>query len=273
MSDVLPDVMAIDTHAHYGDYYVEGATEEQSRFMSGDGQTVVTRARQARTQYTIVSPLLGLFPRGRADAVAGNEEAERVVAATPGLLQWAIVHPLQKETFEQARRLLLLPQCAGIKIHPEEHQYLITEHGYVLFEFAAEQKAVILTHSGDKFSKPMDFVPFANAFPEVSVIVAHLGNGGEAGGDPTLQVRAIQKAKHNNIFTDTSSARSIMPGLIEWAVREVGVEHILYGTDTPLYFAPSQRARIDHADLDAAEKRAMLRENAIALLNLNVEEG
>ena len=273
MSDAITDVMAIDTHAHYGAYYVEGATEEQNRFMGGDSETVAARARKARTQYTIVSPLLGLFPRGQADAVAGNEEAERVVAATPGLLQWVIVHPLQEETFEQARRLLALPQCVGIKIHPDEHQYPIAAHGHVLFEFAAEQKAVILTHSGDELSKPMDFVPLANAFPEVSVIVAHLGNGGKAGGDPTLQVRAIQKAKHDNIFTDTSSARSIMPGLIEWAVRELGVEHILYGTDTPLYFAPSQRARIDHADLSAAEKRAILRENAIRLLNLSVEEG
>lgn len=273
MSESITDVMAIDVHAHYGDYYREEATEEQNRFMGGDGETVVARAREARTQYTIVSPLSGLFPRGQADAAAGNEEAARVVAATPGLLQWVIVHPLQRETFEQARRLLPLPQCVGIKIHPEEHRYPIAEHGRVLFEFAAEQKAVILTHSGDELSKPMDFVPLANTFPEVSVIVAHLGNGGKAGGDPTLQVRAIQKAKHGNMFTDTSSARSIMPCLIEWAVSEIGVEHVLYGTDSPLYFGPSQRARIDHADLSAAEKRAILRENAIRILDLNVEEG
>ena len=273
MSESITGVMAIDTHAHYGTYYVEGATEEQNRFMGGDGKIVAVRAHRARTQYTVVSPLSGLFPRGQADAVAGNEEAERVVAATPELLQWVIVHPLQKKTFEQARRLLALPQCVGIKIHPEEHQYPIAEHGHVLFEFAAEQKAAILAHSGDELSKPMDFVPFANAFPEVSVIVAHLGNGGKAGGDPTLQVRAIQMAKYGNMFTDTSSARSILPGLIEWAVKEIGVEHVLYGTDSPLYFAPSQRARIDHADLTTPEKRAILRENAIRILDLSVEEG
>ena len=66
---------------------------------------------------------------------------------------------------------------------------------------------------------------------------------------------------------------SIISGLLEWAVKEIGSDRVLYGTDSPLYFAPSQRARIDHADLSAAEKRAILRENAIRILDLNVEEG
>ena len=272
MSESITDLMAIDIHAHYGEYYVEDATEEQNSFMRGDRETVMARARRARTQYTVVSSLQGIFPRDRTDVVAGNEEAERVVAATPGLLQWAIVHPLHKETFEQARRLLTGPRCVGIKIHPEGHEYPIAEHGGALFEFAAEQEAVVQAHSGDEFSKPADFVPFADAFPEVSLIVAHLGNGGRAAGDPTLQVRAIQMARHGTMFTDTSSARSILPGLIEWAVREIGAEHVLYGTDSPLYFAPSQRARIDHADLTTAEKQAILRENAIRILDLTVEE-
>lgn len=269
MTDSTNDIAAIDVHAHYGIYHDESASEAQRRFMNGDGATVAARARQTRTQYTIVSPLLGLFPRGGADPVAGNTEAERVVAATPGLLQWAIVHPLQQETFAQARRLLQLPRCVGIKIHPEEHRYPIAENGQALFEFAAEQGAVLLAHSGDELSKPADFVPFADRFPQVRLIVAHLGNGGGAAGDSTLQVRAMQAARHGNIYTDTSSARSLMSGLIEWAVDEVGAERILYGTDSPLYFAAAQRARIDHAELNPAEKRLILRENAVELLGLN----
>jgi len=272
MSESITDLIAIDIHAHYGTYYVADATEEQNSFMRGDAETVADRARRARIRYSVVSPLKGLFVNDPADAGTSNEEAERMVAATPGLLQWVIVHPLRQETFEQTRRLLGEPRCVGIKIHPEGHRYPITEHGQTLFEFAAEQGAVVLAHSGDDLSKPMDFVPFANAFPEVSLIVAHLGNGGKAAGDPTLQVRAIQASKHGNMFTDTSSARSLLPGLIEWAASEIGVEHILFGTDSPLYFAPSQRTRIDHADLTAAEKRMILRENAIRLLNLNMEE-
>ncbi|MFH1268112.1 MAG: amidohydrolase family protein, partial [Planctomycetota bacterium] len=103
-------------------------------------------------------------------------------------------------------------------------------------------------------------------FPEVTLILAHLGNGGAAAGPMDLQVRAIQAARHDNVVTDTSSARSLTSGLIEWAVQEVGAERILYGTDTPLYFAPSQRARIDRAELTDREKRMILRDNAERLL-------
>jgi predicted TIM-barrel fold metal-dependent hydrolase len=77
-----------------------------------------------------------------------------------------------------------------------------------------------------------------------------------------------QKARGDNLFIDTSSARSILPGLLEWAVREAGVERLLYGTDTPVYYAPMQWIRVVGTDLSEAEKRQILRENAFALFGL-----
>ena len=70
------------------------------------------------------------------------------------------------------------------------------------------------------------------------------------------------------VFTDTSSAKSITPKLIEWTVREIGAERVLYGTDSPLYFAPMQRARIDHAEFSDREKKLVLCENAMRILRL-----
>ena len=116
---------------------------------------------------------------------------------------------------------------------------------------------------------PADIVPLADVFPEASVILAHLGNGGRASGDPDLQVRALASAKHDNVYIDTSSARSLIPGLIEWAVAEVGVERLLYGTDTPCYYAPCQWARIAYTDLSAEQKRLILRDNAVNLFGLS----
>ncbi len=265
----VESVQAIDVHAHYGRYFRPHFTELVNRFLTGDAETVVQRAQRANTELTIVSPMLGLTPRGQADAVAGNDEAERVVRETDGLLQWVIVHPQQEQTYEQARRLLQSPQCVGIKIHPEEHVYPITEHGRAIFEFAAEHKAFVLAHSGDEHSMPMDFVPFANDYPDVSLILAHLGNGGHASGSPDHQVRAIQACRNANLYTDTSRARSLMPELIEWAVDEIGPDAILYGTDTPGYFSGSQRARIDQAEMPDTAKRKILRDNAVRLLELH----
>jgi len=262
----ISDLSAIDVHGHYGPYEAAGVPALNRRFMSGDPATVVARARQANTAYTVVSPIRGLMPRGEADVAAANEDARQMVHQTDGLLQWVIVHPLQPATFDQARRMLQLPKCVGIKIHPEEHGYPMVEHGRSIFEFAARFDAVVLSHSGEPNCLPMDFMPFADDFPGVKLILAHLGHSGATGTSLDLQVRAIQASKHGNVLVDTSSMRSILPGLIEWAVGEVGADRVLYGSDTPLYFAPSQRARIDWADLADVEKEMILRHNAERLL-------
>jgi uncharacterized protein len=256
-------ISAIDVHGHYGTYIQIDKTDLYNRMMSGDAAEIVRRAAAVNVGLTIVSPLLALLPRFEANAAVGNEEAARIVAQTPGLKQYVVIDPQRPETYAQADEMLRQPQCVGIKLHPEEHGYPIREHAALLFEFAAARKAIVLTHSSEQNSLCEDFVPWANRFPEVRLILAHIGCGWD--GDVTHQVRSIQKCQHGNVFADTSSARSIMPNLIEWAVKEVGAERVLFGTDTPLYSTAMQRARIDHADLSDTHKRLILRDNAVKL--------
>lgn len=263
-------IQAIDVHAHYGIYWREEFPPLSNQLFTGDAETVARRAAACNVTTTVVSPLLGLFPRGRADAAAGNEEAAQIVPATKGLLQWVIVDPKNPRTYEQADVMLKQPHCVGIKIHPEEHGYPIKEHGRQIFEFAAKHQAIVLTHSGEENSLPEDFVPFADDFPEARVILAHIGCTIDE--DPGHQVHAMQQSKHGNVFADTSSAQSIVNGLIEWAVAEVGSERILYGTDTPLYSAPMQRSRIDRAEIPDADKQRILRDNAMKLFQFSEVE-
>lgn len=273
VSASIREIRAIDVHAHYGTFYRDGFTDLRNRFFSGDAKTVLKRARAANTDVTVVSPLLGLFPRSRSKARVeeANEEAARVVEENDGLRQWVIIDPRREKTYRQAEQMLKMPKCVGIKIHGEEHTYYLDEHGEAIFAFAAKHKAVMLAHSGCAHTMPMEFVPFADQYPEVKLIVAHLGHTHESNGDPTNQVRAILASRHGNIYTDTSSMKSIMPQLIEWAVDEVGANKLLYGTDAPLYFSPNQRARIDHAEISDQQKHMILRENAVNLLRLDVD--
>jgi hypothetical protein len=264
------EIQAIDVHGHYGPYATPRCHGLINQWMSGDAEEVVERAKTANIELTIVSPLLGLLPRGEADAAEGNDDAERIVPRFKELRQWVIVDPRNPKTYEQAEAALEHPHCVGIKIHGEEHIYYIRDHGDAIFEFAAKHRAVIMAHSGHRHTMPLDFVPFADRYPEAKLILAHLGNNGDCEDkDPTHQVRAVQASKHGNVFTDTSSARSILPHLIEYAVSEVGAEKILFGTDTPLYHSCNQRARIDGADFGDDAKRRILRNNAVELLDLN----
>ncbi len=260
----IHDIQAIDVHGHYGVYFRHDFPALTNQFATGDARTVAQRAKDNNIEWTAVSPLLGLMPRGEADATVGNDEASRVVPEIDGLLQWVIIDPLRPETYEQAEHALTQPHCVGIKIHPEEHVYPIRQHGRAIFEFAAKHDALVLTHSGEANSLPADIVVFANDHPNVRVILAHIGCSSTA--DRTLQVRGIQQSRHGNVYADTSSAMGITPGLIEWAVGEVGADRVLFGTDTPLYSASMQRARIDKAELSDDEKRLILRDNAAKLL-------
>jgi len=263
------EIEAIDVHAHYGTYHREGDNWElANRFMSSGPDVVVERARMANTCLTIVSPFRALMPRLHGDPVGGNEEAERVVTEYPELRQWVVIDPLCPETYIQAERILQQPTCAGIKIHPEEHGYPIKEHGRTIFQFAAKHQAIMLTHTGGENSLPEEFVPFADDFPEVRLILAHIGC--TIDNDLGHQVRAVQQSKHGNMFADTSSAQSILPGLIEWAVKEIGPERILYGSDTPVYFAPMHRTRINQAEIDDADKKRILRDNAVTLFKMTI---
>jgi predicted TIM-barrel fold metal-dependent hydrolase len=272
--NTIDSILAIDVHGHYGQYVGEQGNDLVNRFYSGTAAEVVRRANAANIVLTIVSPLTALKPRFRADSVAGNIEAAHIVAETRQLKQYVVIDPQCPETYAQAKQMLTQTQCVGIKIHPEEHGYSIRDHGREIFEYAAQHRAVVLTHSSEKLSLAADFIPWANEFPEMQLILAHIGCGWD--GDLTHQVRAIQQSRNGNVFADTSSARSITPGLIEWAVSEVGADRVLFGTDTPLYHAAMQRARIIHADLTNDAKRMILRENALKLfgskLGLECEE-
>jgi predicted TIM-barrel fold metal-dependent hydrolase len=264
--DRLP---AIDAHGHYGAYLHPDVL--LSTFSSASAAEVAQRARACGVTWTIVSPLAGLLPRGRGQAVvAANEAAHREIQTTPGLLQYVIVNPLQPETYEQARRMLRTPWCVGIKVHPEEHSYRISDHGDALFAFFEETGVPVKAHSGCPNSLPDDFLPFANRFPCARVMLAHLGNGTGADGRLDLQVRAVQAARHGNLWIDTSSARSILPRLVEWAVHEVGAERLLFGSDTPLYHVAMQRERIECAEIPAAAKEQILFRNALNLFNLDL---
>jgi uncharacterized protein len=259
---------AIDSHAHFGRY--GHADPLIAEFSSGEAQQVVDRASACGVEWTIASPLSGLLPRGRSVEVApANEAAFRLVPKVPGLLQYVIVNPLQPRTYDQAREMLKAPWCVGIKIHPEEHAYRIADHGDELFGFFEATGAPVMTHSGCPNSLPADFVPFADQHPGARVMLAHLGNGAGANGRVDLQVRAVQAAKHRNFWVDTSSARSILPGLIEWGVKELGPGRLLFGSDTPLYSVAMQRTRIESAELPEATKRLILRDNAVKFFRLD----
>lgn len=259
--DDIRAVPAIDFHSHFGqyapgEYYAE--TFEDSSL-----ESLRQNMAYANIAVSINSYMYGLLPRGCGDAVKGNEMIMREAENVPGVYIWAIVNPLQKESYAQAADMLKHPKVLGIKIHPEEHLYPIRKYGEEIYSFAAENRALIITHSGEENSLPEDFCLFANRYPDVQTICSHMGCGYD--GNLEHQMRAIEMNTNDNLYTDTSSAKSLTQSLIEYAVKRIGSEKILFGTDNSCYFSPCQRARIDYAHIPAKDKYNILCGNALRL--------
>ena len=261
---------AIDVHAHFGDYDAgAGSGALVNRLFGGGIDVVRRRAQAAGVRLTVVSALTTFMPYG-GNPFKGNDESRSAAEKHDDICFWAVLDPRLKESYRQVEALLAHPRCKGIKIHPQRHFYEIRQYGDEVFSFAAGNRAVVLTHSGDPGSFPEDFIPFTDRHSQVRLILAHLGNNSEAG--MSRQVCAVQRSQAGNVFIDTSSARSIYSGLIEWAVETIGADRLLFGTDTPLYSVACHKARIESAEISQAAKRAILFRNAARLLNEPVKQ-
>ena len=259
---------AIDTHAHFGTFGRDSGLI-RDHIARGSPDLVVRWARQQGIRLTFVSALRALVPSG-GDPRAGNMEATKAVERFPDDLRfWAVLDPVRESDFSGVEDLLAHPQCVGIKIHPIEHCYDIRDHGTRIFSFAAEHDVIVQSHSGEKGCWPMDYVPLADAFPSLRLILSHLGCGED--GRVDHQVRAVRAARHHNIWTDTSSQQSLRVGLIEWALGEIGSDRILFGSDVPCYFTASQFVRIASAEFTEADKQAIFWDNAVSLFHLALD--
>lgn len=218
-----------------------------------------------------ISPMESIFP-SHADALLNaNSRMEELAEENDWIYQWVVVNPLMPESYKQAERILKNKKCVGVKIHPDAHGYPIEAYGDEVFSFCSGENALLLSHSGEPFSIPEKFVPFADANPSVRVIIAHLGCGFD--GDIGHQVRAVRQAKYGNIYTDVSSARSILNGLVEWAAESVSAEKLLFGTDTPLHHIPMMKQRIESAELTEQDKECIFYKNAVKLMRGGLADG
>ncbi len=130
---------------------------------------------------------------------------------------------------------------------------------------AGELKAVIYQHSWMKVggnspgeSSPLDLVELAGRHPAVPIICGH------AGGDWERGIRAIRASK--NLLLETAGFDPTA-GAVEMAVRELGPERIVYGSDVGGRSFASQLAKVAGAAVSEEAKRLILGGNLRRLLS------
>lgn len=129
---------------------------------------------------------------------------------------------------------------------------------------ATELKAPVLQHTWFKAdgnypgeSMPTDLAELSRRQPQASLICGH------SGGDWPLGLRAIRACP--NVVTEISGSDPTT-GFVEMAVRELGAERVLYGSDAGSRSFGSQLAKVMAADVPESAKRLILGENLRRLL-------
>jgi predicted TIM-barrel fold metal-dependent hydrolase len=133
-----------------------------------------------------------------------------------------------------------------------------------IVERAISMSVPILQHTWIKASgnepdesTPFDLVELARRHPQANFICAHTGGNWELG------IRAIRGTK--NVYAEIAGSDPVS-GFVEMAVRELGAERVIYGSDVGGRSFASQLAKVFGAEVPDAAKELILGGNLRRLL-------
>jgi len=155
---------------------------------------------------------------------------------------------------------------SGIKIHPDMQKFALDEpRSLRMFEILEEKQFPVFIHTGDKrypFSNPSRMAKVMQRFPKLTAICAHLGGWSEWD-------EAAECLTGTGIYVDTSSSMyALKPSRMVEIIRAFGVDHVLYGSDYPMWNPGHEALRLRTLPLTESEKAQILYLNAKKLFNL-----
>lgn len=133
-----------------------------------------------------------------------------------------------------------------------------------LIRRATQLQAVVFQHTWIKItgnlpgeSTPLQLARLAERHPEAKLICGHTGGDWEQG------IRAIRR--YANVCADLAGGDPVA-GITEMAVRELGAERVIYGSDVPGRSFATQLAKVHGADVTPEARRRILAGNLKRLL-------
>jgi uncharacterized protein len=156
------------------------------------------------------------------------------------------VDPRPREAASQLETLAANPAFSGVKLHPTMHGYHFADHGLLdpIFQACASAQLIVLVNAlDDPFCAPLAIEEIASGFPQVPVVIAHMGSVWN------VTEAILVASRRPNIFLETSAAEL---QAVQDAYRHVGPEQILMGTDWPGSDFELERMKIAKAIPDEA---------------------
>jgi uncharacterized protein len=179
------------------------------------------------------------------------------------LIPFCQIDPRPASAVEDLRTRAAKGLFRGVKLHPTMHGYHFADHGLLdpIFDVCQQAGLTVLINAlDDPFCAPLSIEEIASGFPEIPVIIAHMGAVWNV-------TEAILVAKRRaNIYLETSCAELQS---VQDAYRQVGPDRILMGTDWPGSDFDLERFKIAKAILDSQDRGLVEGGNLARILQLS----
>jgi predicted TIM-barrel fold metal-dependent hydrolase len=196
------------------------------------------------------------------DFVEGNSDLLALTKELPDLI-WGqcMINPRFGDlALEEFDRCVLKGGMIGLgEIYPVLPLWRADEASfYPVMEKVTKHRVTALIHAD-----PLEAIySLADRYPDAFIIMAHMGGGGGLQG---ITGPIYEAKRYDNLYLDTGSSH-FESNMIEEAVRVVGADRVLFGTDWPLLEPNAQIQKIKSSKISEEDKRLILGENMARLV-------
>lgn len=180
------------------------------------------------------------------------------------LIGLSYISPQHEGAMDELKRTRDLG-LVGIALNPKHEQYSLSigSHWFMdrIFACCQEQGLVVLAEGwGDShYSMPYQFRDIAWTFPDLSLILAHMGMMG--GYDDVHRVAQLCPNVYINTSTTTTSQVTI-------AVKIAGADKVLFGTNTPYEYFETGLKKVEVGIPDRGQRGRVLGENTARIFGI-----
>lgn len=176
---------------------------------------------------------------------------------------FAVVNPWDINGEEQLEKCFRDYHFYGLKMNAIRFGYSADRHSLLspYFELCrAYGKCVVVHGQSDMFSIPDKWAQMARSFPDVPVVLYHMGV-------PLMYERAMELAKEiPNFYLSTAGA--YVP-VIQMAYEKVGPEKILFSSDAPFCDQKQEMDKIRYVTKNEGHLELMLGKNSARIMNMD----
>jgi len=206
-----------------------------------------------------------------------NDRISAIVKKYPDrFIGFATVNPLDPDfASDELTRVIEQVGLTGLKLHPRVHQYRICDPRTLrVLELAKDLDIPVVVHvespalytfcldnslektqqaidRNEFFAKSLDLDAVVKVYDSPNFWAAHMGGA----FSPTIQ-------KSNLVFQTTGASSEI----IEYAVKKVGADRIVFGSDYMSYQIKEEIAKLNNANISESDKKKIFSGNVIRIL-------